>query len=486
MGNGVSHGPRAVLLLVDGLRPDVAEAALARGDLPELAQLTAAGGRTRAITAFPSTTTVAYLPFLTGCTPGHCNVPSIRWLDRTRYAGRWWRDRDLIRSYCGYQAGRVDRDIAPQVRTIFELVPDSLAIFTPVSRGLTPDRDPSRLERQFWGALAHYAQWHQPSDEAVTRHLLKAIGEPWRFIFAQFPAVDGYTHQSTPEAPRVLRALRLVDRTVGRLVARLRADGALEQTLIVLVSDHGATTVHTHVDLADWFRGRGVPTLSHPVIWERAPRAAVMVAGNGSAMVYARPDTPRDRRLPLAQLTQAFGADRDVIAELTREPAVGFMAAEQEDGAVRVRGLTGEAELVWLQNGQIGYRRLSGDPLEIGNDRSQDPSDWLAATFDGPYPDAPVQLLDQFRAGRTGDLVVVAREGFDFRHRFEVPEHRSGHGSMIRAHMQVPVWANVPVPSQPLRTTDLFPAFLDWLGEAPPEGIDGRQVWTPSAAAAVA
>ena len=40
------------------------------------------GGRTRAITVFPSTTSVAYLPFLTGCTPGHCNIPSIRWLDR--------------------------------------------------------------------------------------------------------------------------------------------------------------------------------------------------------------------------------------------------------------------------------------------------------------------------------------------------------------------------------------------------------------------
>ena len=161
---------RCLLLLVDGLRPDVAEARLAAGELPHLEAMLEAGGRTRAITVFPSTTSVAYLPFLTGCTPGHCNIPSIRWLDRQAYGGRWWREREAVRSYCGYQAPRLDDDIAPDVRTIFELVPDSVGIFTPVARGLTAERDPSRRERQFWGALAHYAQWHQPSAARSPRH----------------------------------------------------------------------------------------------------------------------------------------------------------------------------------------------------------------------------------------------------------------------------------------------------------------------------
>ena len=187
---------RCFLLLIDGLRPDVAEARLAAGDLPHLADMLAEGGHTRAITVFPSTTSVAYLPFLTGCTPGRCNVPSIRWLDRRAYSGRWWREREAVRSYCGYQASQLDADIAPDVRTVFELVPESIGIFTPVAKGLTPARDPSRRERQFWGALAHYVLWHQPSDDAVARHLLRAADGPARFVFAQFPAVDGYTHQT--------------------------------------------------------------------------------------------------------------------------------------------------------------------------------------------------------------------------------------------------------------------------------------------------
>ena len=312
---------RCLLLLVDGLRPDVAEARLAAGELPHLEAMLEAGGRTRAITVFPSTTSVAYLPFLTGCTPGHCNIPSIRWLDRQAYGGRWWREREAVRSYCGYQAPQLDDDIAPDVRTIFELVPESIGIFTPVARGLSAERDPSRRERQFWGALAHYAQWHQPSDDAVARHLLRAVDGPARFVFAQFPAVDGYSHQTDPDAEPVRRALRKVDGVVGRVRARLEARGELESTLILVVSDHGAASVHTHLDLADWFRAQGVPTLSHPVLWERAPRAAVMVAGNGSAMVYARPGEPRAARWPIERLRrpETFGAESDLVATLLRD-----------------------------------------------------------------------------------------------------------------------------------------------------------------------
>lgn len=471
---------RCFLLLVDGLRPDVAETRLAAGELPNLAAMLEHGGRTHAITGFPSTTSVAYLPFLTGCAPGRCDVPSIRWLDRTAYRGRWWRDRAAVRSYCGYQAPLLDGDLNPDVRTIFELVPESVGIFTPVARGLTSERDPSRLERQLWGSLAHFAQWHQPSDDAASRHLLRAVEADWRFVFAQFPAVDGYTHQSGADSCRVHRALKRVDVTVGRLGQRLRERGELDESLILLVSDHGSSSVHTHLDLAEWFRARGVPTLSHPVIWERRPGVAVMVAGNGSAMVYARPDEARQDRWPIQRLRQqeTFGGQGDRVADLVREPAVALMAAESDCGGIWVGSANGEARL-WRRGEKVVYEPQTGDPLRIGGYWSGLSRDWLAATWDGAFPDAPFHLMDHFRTRRSGDLLVVAREGYDFRARFEVPEHRAGHGSLIGAHMQTPVWSSQPIPPAPLRTVDLFPAMLDWLGVAVPEGIDGEAVWLP-------
>jgi hypothetical protein len=471
---------RCFLLLVDGLRPDVAEAHLKAGHLPHLAAMLKAGGRTQAITGFPSTTSVAYLPFLTGCTPGHCDVPSIRWLDRATYRGRWWRDRNAIRSYCGYQASMLDGDISPDVSTIFELVPESLGIFTPVSRGLTPKRDPSRLERQVWGSLAHVAMWHQPSDDAASRHLLRAVDEDWRFVFAQFPAVDGYTHQSGPDSAPVHRALERVDQTIGRLRQRLQLREELDQSLILLVSDHGASQVHTHLDLADWFRAQGVPTLAHPVVWARRPRAAVMVAGNGSAFVYARPGVPRAGRWPVERLRTraAFGSGEDLVSALAREPSVAFVAAESEAGGLWLENEKGSARLS-SRGGCVAYEPLSGDPLLLGGPWSASSREWLEATWDSPFPDAPFHLSDQFRSQRSGDLLVFAREGHDFRARFEVPEHRAGHGSLIRAHMQTPVWSSQPIPAGPVRTVDLFPARLDWLGVPVPDGIDGEPVWLP-------
>jgi hypothetical protein len=322
--------------------------------------------------------------------------------------------------------------------------------------------------------------WHQPSDDSVSRHLLRAVDGDSRFVFAQFPAVDGYTHQYGPDSALVHRALGRLDETVGLLRQRLRLRGELDDSLILLVSDHGATSVHTHLDLADWFRAQGVPTLAHPVVWERRPRAAVMVAGNGSAMVYARPREPRADRWPVERLRlpDSFGTTHDLLQALVREPSVAFVAGESERGGIWIESEGGAARLT-VRGSEVEYEPHSGDPLLVGGAWSATHRQWLEATWNNPFPDPAFHLMDQFRSKRSGDLLVIAREGYDFRARFELPEHRAGHGSLIRAHMQTPVWSSQPIPAAPLRTLDLFPAMLGWLGIEIPDGIDGEAVWVP-------
>ncbi len=127
----------------------------------------------------------------------------------------------------------------------------------------------------------------------------------------------------------------------------------------------------------------------------------------------------------------------------------------------------------------VTYQPIDGDPLDVGGPRTATMRAWLEATWDAQFPDAVFHLMDQFRAGRTGDLVVVAREGYDFRQRFEIPEHKAGHGSLIRAHMQTPIWASEALPGIALRTVDLFPAMLDWLEVDVPDARDGEPVWLP-------
>ena len=80
----------AIVLLADGARADVLAEELAAGRLPNIARhLLERGASVPAVTSFPSTTGPAYLPFLTGCFPGTCNVPGIRWFDKQLFdAGR--------------------------------------------------------------------------------------------------------------------------------------------------------------------------------------------------------------------------------------------------------------------------------------------------------------------------------------------------------------------------------------------------------------
>ncbi len=135
---------------------------------------------------------------------------------------------------------------------------------------------------------------------------------------------------------------------------------------------------------------------------------------------------------------EAFGTERDLVGELLREPALALVASESGDGGMWVSD-AGGAAVVCRPPGGIAYQPLTGDPLGCGGARSGSARDWLEATWDAAYPDAAYHLLDQFRADRSGDLLAVAREGYDFRRRFEIPEHRAGHGSLARSHIQTPL-----------------------------------------------
>ncbi|MBI4551078.1 MAG: alkaline phosphatase family protein, partial [Candidatus Latescibacteria bacterium] len=79
---------RGIFLLIDGARADVMERLLQAGELPHLQRFIVEPGAYRTATSvFPSTTGPAHAPFLTGCTPGTCNIPGIRWFDRMQPNG---------------------------------------------------------------------------------------------------------------------------------------------------------------------------------------------------------------------------------------------------------------------------------------------------------------------------------------------------------------------------------------------------------------
>ena len=462
---------RATLIILDGARPDVFRHLADRGDLPQLSRhLLEPGGMTPATTVFPSTTGVAYLPFLTGCYPGTCDVPGVRWLDRRHYGGAWWRDREHVRSYCGYQDGRLNHDLPAGMVTLFDLEPDSVALCSPFNRGLAPGRDKSSPSRALWGGLAHYTMGYDLLDRAVGAELAALASARHRFTFAIFPGVDGVTHFYDPWHEDVLDTYREFDRLFGDFAV---AGGTQGDHLIVLVSDHGLSRVDRHTDIAVALEGVGVPVLRHPMhLWRRDPAAAVMVSGNASAQVYFHPGVRRDERYAVSTLEA--GIERvpaGIVTWLANLPGIALVVGTEGRDLVVMSPGGGRARLVDQGAGRIGYQPESGDPLLLGGASERHEREWLALSHGGAFPDAPMQLLQLFRSARTGDLAVIAAPGADLRDDWEVPEHRSGHGSLHGEHMRCLVAANQRWDG-PIRTPDLFPIILKHLGHAVPDGID--------------
>ncbi len=428
---------RVVLVLIDGARSDVLRDLLARGDLPNLSRwVIEPGGLRTGTTVFPSTTGVAYIPFLFGRYPGSLGIPGIRWLDRRgAMEGNSWRAQwHAARSYCGVQGGWLNTDIAA-TPSIFDLVPESIAICTPLTRGLRAGANRCARQRVVLGSAAHYLGTYPALDRAVALH------------------------------PAVLESYRLVDRALGAFVARLRKQGR-ELPAFFVVSDHGMTVMREHADPAVLLERDGLRTLRHPVhVWRRGARVATMVSGNASVQLYFEPRSGRKRPLTESEIPPA------ILDRLLGLPAVRLAACRADSsGGIIVRTKNARA-LLKESMGVVRYEPQSGDPLGLGGYLELDDRELLSRTRETDVPDAPRQLLQLFGTPRTGDLVLAAAPGADFRGPWEIPEHRAGHGSLIAEHMEVPIAASVALPDSGLRTVDLMPTVLERLDVAVPSGV---------------
>ena len=474
---------KAVLaLLVDGARADVLVRMAHAGELPTLqSHFIDRGGFAAATSVFPTVSGPAHLPLLAGVHPGSANLPGIRWAERPSGRRGWFFGR--TRSYMApLRAWKLERDVPAHITTLFAHVPAMADVNTWFVRGCPGS---ARLTR--WSKPAAFARslvtrnWHRSEDQAE-KALLLALERGFTSVHAVFPAVDELGHRFGPLSEPSFEAYRRFDRALQRILDALARRKQLEETLIVISSDHGQTATHTHVDI-DGLVARVYPrTVCYPKIWRYAfsAEAAVMVSGNSMANVYVqgpggwheRPDfdAPSSRA---AQLKACLLEHEAIEHVIYRGAAPGVFVVANREGALRMELVDGD--------GNTGSRvRLSHegkDPLGFGDLPTlaghKEIADWSA---DSEYPDAPWQIVRFFASRRAGDLVVCARHGFDLRASYEYQPHNGSHGGLHRDHMLVPALTNGRWAKGRMRTVDLFPSILSALGKPIPPGIDGEPV----------
>jgi predicted AlkP superfamily pyrophosphatase or phosphodiesterase len=422
---------KLILAVIDGLTPDVFEAAVESRSAPTLAALSEAGTYARATSTFPSLTPVCLASLATGGGPDVHHIPHLVWYHR--------REKRVVEygsSFGAMRAAgtrRVVKDaivemnaehLAKDAVTVYEALEDedfvTAAVNVPCYRGRTryvptvpgfvrPVYGPRRFfyynlfESDVTGApLAIRGRAAGSIDAyaaAVGRWLVTRDG--FDFLFFYLPDYDFASHVLGPGgAPEALA------RSDSAVAALVEASGGLDAFLdrydIVVCSDHGQTHVDRAVRVQD-----ALADDPH----------ALVTASNRAGMVYL---------LPGASL-----AARSVAERLAETDGIDVVLFRDGDASLAVR-----------------------DGEEIRLER-EDP-DWRGRAW---------QALANPNAG---DVIVSAAAGVEFadlggRH------HAGGgsHGSLLDGDSLVPMLV-VGSASPPASITGVAPLVLEHFGvEAP-------------------
>jgi hypothetical protein len=422
---------KLILAVIDGLTPDVFEAAVESRSAPTLAALAEAGTYARATSTFPSLTPVCLASLATGGGPDVHHIPHLVWYHRgekrvveygssfgaMRAAGTRRVVKDAI---VEMNAEHLARDAV----TVYEALEDedfvTAAVNVPCYRGRTryvptvpgfvrPVYGPRRFfyynlfESDVTGApLAIRGRAAGSIDAyaaAVGRWLVTRDG--FDFLFFYLPDYDFASHALGPGgAPEALA------RSDSAVAALVEASGGLDAFLdrydIVVCSDHGQTHVDRAVRVQD-----ALADDPH----------ALVTASNRAGMVYLLPGAAADARSVAERLGRTDGIDVVLFRE-------------------------GDASLAFR------------DGEEIRLERSD--SDWRGRAW---------QALSNPNAG---DVIVSAAAGVEFadlggRH------HAGGgsHGSLLDGDSLVPMLV-VGAASPPACITGVAPLVLEHFGvEAP-------------------
>lgn len=466
---------RLLLVVADGVRPDVLAEEMDAGRAPALAALRQRGGAHAISSSFPSVTGPAYVPFLMGQHPARVGLPGLRWFDRSNTL-RWAPGQS--RSYAGIDIWHVDSDVAPDVPTLLEYAQPSLAAMSMIGRGATHGRIGRGVGWMLRAAPAHFRGdllgWRKVEQQATAAFLDRFRQVRPRASVLAILSADKFAHKYGPHSPPVRDAIADVDAAVRRAQDIAARDGWLDTLHIWITGDHGHAAVHAHDDLHGWLEQEGVRVRAHPNLRVKDPEVVLMVGGNAMAHLYMAPGE-RQRRWWNSHARQWDG----LLDRLLARPAIDLMAVNSCERTVQVRHQQrGVAEIRRVdgpKGARWSYVSLDGDPLGLGGTlRDLDACTAWDVTASTAYPDSLVQLSLLGASARSGDVVVSAAEGWDLRARFEPVSHVSTHGALLRDQMMVPLIVDTPISRAPQRTADIVPSALDLLAISADTHFDGR------------
>jgi predicted AlkP superfamily phosphohydrolase/phosphomutase len=517
---GITVEKRVLVIGMDAATFDLIDPLVARGDLPHLAQLLQKGSRRPLLSTIQPTTAPAWTTFLTGVNQGkhglydfvqrrpdsynmevtnasHVRAPSILEL-----AGR--QGRRVIALNIPYTSPPpavngviVGGPFAPiftrqlvkpehYFDTIQELAPDYFIL--PDFNAQTADPMGTYANRLLQGIALR---------ESVALHLLDA--EPWDLFAVVFMATDEGQHtfwhcldaEEGSEAARYRHVIpdiyRRIDEAIGKIVAQIAADDSHRETVVVILSDHGAGPFHWMINLNRWLADAGYLHFEESGGAAGLTRLKVNLVKQTASLYRRRVPAPLRaqirNRLGIKRFEQmkgefesllmtanvawektraySMGAGGNIYVNLRGREPLGIVAAGAEYEQVRE---TVAAALLQMRDPD------TGEPMVRHVHRRE-------ALYAGPYleqaPDLVVEWSNYGYWGRgqydSQAPVFQRQRKMDFSAQPLTGSHRP-EGILIASGPGVRAGATQPA----ARLTDLAPTILALLGVPVPANLDGR------------
>jgi len=426
-----------VLAVVDGLGPALLDRAIAAGRAPTIDWLAGQGRRTDlCVSSFPSLTPVCLSALITGEHPAGSGIPSMSWYDREQ--------RRMVEYGSSFAATLAEGTrqmvddvlvnlnllhLSPRATTVFEALEDAgletAAINTLVCRGRVrhPITRPAARglarriglvdavygpRRYFLGDLFYSDVTGAPHNfgAGVDRHGGRVAR--WLVTRDGFDMLFFYQYETDAAQHRAGDAVAAVETADRGLAMMVDAAGGREAFLdryaIAVVADHSQSAVRSVADATAPFDGRALFRSSRRSDPDRCELA--VAASNRVSMVYLLGGSRLDAR---AAATLA-GAD----------PAADVVCF-REHGRTVVRRAGGELRFA-----------ATADGIHLEGDRDLlDP---------GLYPAALERIDGLLGSPRSGDVVVSAAEGWEFRDAGGSHHEGGGsHGSLHACDSLVPL-----------------------------------------------
>src|SRR5215471_8307339 len=429
---------KVVLIVVDGMTPTALERAVKSGRAPALSFLVEHGEYRQATSVFPSLTPVCLTSIATGAGPGVHHIPSLVWWSRReRRIVEYGSSFAALRA-AGLSQGLLDpifnmnaKHLSPDAVTVYEALEDAGLVAAAVNITCYRGRHKHLttipgFKRAAYGPSRFFFYGLFESDRtgapfavrsrragsvdayagAVGRWLVTRDG--FDFLAFYLSGFDFASHACGPQGDAADHALEQADAAIRAL---LDAAGGphefLERYAVVLLSDHGQTSVERAAHLEEPFAD--------------LEGQVVVTASNRAGQVYLLP-----------------GAQTDA-AQLAR----------------RLDGFTAVDVTLRLEGGEVIARRDGADgPVEKLE-----------------HPDAAWRARSALANPNAGELLVSAVEGWELvdlggRHH----AGGGSHGSLVAGDSFAPL-VTVGLEGELHRITDVAPAVLRHLGVAVPQSM---------------